>query len=561
MRSLPHAVCLPLLLCFLAPLSGCWRANATPADAGIRFVDVTAASGISHVVKGEGPLPLPGESPEALTILETMGNGCAFLDYNNDGNLDVLAVDRKPVLYRGDGKGGFTDVSRAAGLAGLSGHFMGCAVGDYDNDGWDDLYISGYRTGLLLRNEGGKAFRDVTKAAGLPMQRWGTACGFVDVDRDGLLDLFVANYVDFGPDPMKYRQRCEPVACGPQKYTAEFPRLYRNRGGGKFSDSTRASGITDTEGKGLAVGFADYDDDGDPDILVANDEVACDLFQNEGTGRFINVAKEAGTAFSVDGNVQGGMGVDWADYDGDGHLDAIVTNYTEEPRSLYRNEGSGLFKNTTREVGIATPTLPYLAFGGKWLDFDNDGWPDLIFANGNVDNKISVLNPSISYRQPMQAFRNRGGKPGGRIAFEDHSKLLGEALTKPIVGRGLATGDFDNDGRIDLLVMDDDGPVRLLRNEGGTVGNWIGFSLTGAGRSNRSAHGARVTVETADGRKQVREVQTASSYLSASDRRLLFGIGKATGARVTVRWPDGTVENHTDLTAGKYHALRQGSGA
>jgi hypothetical protein len=565
MRSAYYAAYLPLLACLFIPLAGCWRANATsaaPVDSGIRFADVTSESGIAHVVAGEGKTLRPGETPLALTILETMGNGCAFFDYDNDGNLDVLLVDRKLILYKGNGKGRFKDVTQSSGLPVLSGHFMGCAVGDYDNDGWDDLYISGFRTGLLLRNEGGKTFRDVTKAAGLPLQQWGTACGFADVDRDGLLDLFVANYVAFGHDPMKYIQRCEPVACGPQKYAPEFPHLYRNLGNGKFSDITKSAGLADTEGKGLAVGFADYDDDGDPDIMVANDEVACDLFQNDGRGRFVNVAKEAGTAFTVDGKVQAGMGVDWADYDGDGRLDAIVTNYTKEPRSLYRNEGDGLFKNTTREAGIALPTMPYLAFGSKWLDFDNDGWPDLILANGNVDNKISVFFPDISYRQPMQVFRSQGGKPGGRIAFEDHSRLLGDALMKPIVGRGLATGDFNNDGRVDVLVMDDDGPVRLLQNQGGTVGNWIGFSLTGTGKSNRNAHGARITVETADGRSQVREVQTASSYLSASDRRLLFGIGKQSAAtRVTVRWPDGGMERYENLPAGKYHVIRQGQPA
>jgi enediyne biosynthesis protein E4 len=541
------------VFCGVASLmSGCVQGAAKGAS-GIQFVDVTRESGIEHVVKIEGPPNV------ALTILETMGNGCAFLDYDNDGNLDILLIDRPLILYKGDGTGRFRDVTKEMGLHKLSGHFMGCAVGDFDNDGWDDVYISGFRTGLLLRNEAGKTFRDVTKAAGLPLQRWSMACGFVDVDGDGLLDLFVSNYVDFGTDPKRYSQRCEPTACGPNLYDPEFPHLYRNLGGGKFSDMTKAAGITDTAGKGLAVGFADYDDDGDPDIMVANDEVACDLFQNDGKGRFLNVAKEAGTAFDVDGTPQGGMGVDWADYDGDGRLDAVVTNYTKEPRSLYRNEGDGLFKNLTRQAGIAAPTMPYLAFGGKWLDYDNDGWPDLIFANGDVDNRIAILLPETSFRQPMQVFRNQGGKPGGRIAFEDQSRLLGDALMKPIVGRGLATGDFNNDGRVDVLVMDDDGPVRLLQNQGGTAGNWIGFSLTGTGKSNRNAHGARVTIETADGRSQVREVQTASSYLSASDRRLLFGIGKESAVtRMTVRWPDGTVERRDHLAAGKYHTIRQG---
>jgi enediyne biosynthesis protein E4 len=559
------AACLTLVACLCA--AGCDRAGFAPASAapggvsdGIRFADVTRQAGISVVVRGEGPPTEPGRSPLALTILETMGNGCAFLDYDGDGNLDILVVDRKLTLYRGDGQGRFADRTGATGLSKIvGGHYLGCAVGDYDNDGYDDLYVSGWQTGVLLRNEGGKRFRDVTKAAGLPAEPWGTSCGFVDADRDGRLDLFVANYVDFGHDPARYRQRCEPLACGPQKYAARFPHLYRNAGGGRFEDATARSGLKDTEGKSLAVGFADYDDDGDPDILIANDEVACDLFQNDGAGRFVNRAKEAGTAYALEGKPQGGMGVDWADYDGDGRLDALVTNYTDEPRSLYRNEGDGLFKNTTAEVGLATPTKPFLAFGGKWLDYDNDGWPDLIIANGNVDNNIAVMFPGTTYRQPAQAFRNRGRGPVGGVSFEDVSKRLGDALTVPVVGRGLATGDYDNDGRVDLLVVDDDGPVRLLRNEGGRVGNWIGFSLRGTGKSNRGAHGARVTVQTPDGRTLVREVGTAGSYLSASDRRLHFGLGDAaTVAGVTIRWPDGATEHYADLPAGKYHTIRQG---
>lgn len=555
MLSSLRAVCVGLLLAVALPLCSCQllRQPANPPQ----FTDISSAAGLNYAFKSEAAFNGP-KAPEAtLTILETMGNGCAFLDYDNDGALDVLVVDRKLVLYKGDGKGHFTDVTHATSLDTLQGHFMGCAVGDYDNDGYEDLYISGFRTGLLLHNANGHGFKDVTKAAKLPLQRWSTSCGFVDVDQDGLLDLFVANYVDFGTDSMRYKQRCEPLACPPRTYNAEMPHLYRNNGNGTFTDISKTSGILDTKGKGLAVGFADYDDDGDIDIMVANDEVPCDLFENEGTGHFKNRAQEAGTALDITGKEQGGMGVDWADYDGDGRLDAIVSNYTDEPRSLYHNDGEGLFTNTTLKVGIGEATKPYLAFGVKWLDYDNDGWQDLIFANGNVDNHITVLQPDNSYPQPMQAFHNNGGSSA---SFSDVSKDLGSELSKPIVGRGLATGDFDNDGRVDVLVVDDVGPVRLLHNQGGKVGNWIGFSLTGSGKSNRDALGARVTVETADGHKQVREVQTASSYLSASDKRLLFGIGEAASVtKVTIRWPDGAKQELTNLAVGRYHAIRQGT--
>lgn len=526
------------------------RNPSGPSKSGVTFVDVARAAGIDHRIASEAPDP-----SQALTILETMGNGGAFLDFDGDGKLDVLIVDRPVRLYRGDGKGHFQDATPLLGLEKSRDHFMGCAVGDYDNDGFDDLYLSGFKTGRLLHNERGKRFRDATASAGMKPQPWGTSCGFFDADNDGLLDLFIANYVEFGTDERRYTQRCEPLACGPNRYNAERPTLYRNVGAGRFTDATKGSGLLDTEGKGLAIGFSDIDGDGDTDILVANDQVAADLFQNE-DGHFLNVAKPAGTAYQIDGKAQGGMGVDWADYDGDGRLDAIVTNYTEQPRSLYRNEENLYFTNETEATGIATPTRPFLAFGVKWLDYDNDGWPDLLIANGNVDNKIAILEPKNAYRQPMQAFRNTGAR-GGRAAFVDESRALGPAIRRPIVGRGLATGDYDNDGRIDALVIDDDGPVLLLHNQGGAVGNWIGLSLVGTGGSNRNALGARVTLASG-GRTQVAEVQSAGSYLSASDRRLHFGLGKADAASATVRWPDGRRETFANLKAGLYHKLVEG---
>jgi hypothetical protein len=479
--------------------------------------------------------------------------------------LDVLLVGPRLALFRGDGRGRFADVSRATGIDTLSGQFLGCAVGDYDNDGFADLYISGYRTGRLLQNRRGRAFKDVTQAAGLTPQPWGSSCGFADLDRDGRLDLFVANYLKFGPDPLRYKQRCEPLTCGPEHYVQELPAFFRNHGGGRFEDASRTSGARPTAaGKGLGVAFADYDDDGDQDVILANDQMPGDLFHNDGSARFVNRGILSGTAFGPDCAPHGGMGVDWADYNNDGRLDAVVTTYAGQPTSLYRNEGKGLFYDVAScpgppNAGIGKPTQPYVGFGAKWLDFDNDGWPDLLIANGHVDNKVAQKYPDKSYRQPTQAFRNVGTTgPEGEVRFADVSDALGAALQRPIVGRGLASGDFDNDGRIDALVIDDDGPVLLLHNQGGAVGNWIGLKLIGSGRSNRDALGARVTLE-AGGRTQVREVQTAGSYLSASDSRVHFGLGKATGVgRITVRWPDGQVQTLAGLAPNRYHTIQQG---
>ncbi|MCW3051920.1 MAG: UnbV, partial [Chthonomonadales bacterium] len=534
---------------------------------GVQFVDVAAQAGVARVYSAGGKPNIP------LTILQTIGHGGSFLDFNRDGNLDFLLVDTNLTLYQGDGQGHFTDVTRAAGLDRFHGHFLGCTVADYDNDGYADLYISGYREGLLLHNEAGsptgmgavtaaspprRRFRDVTAAAGLKPQRWGTSCGFVDLDNDGLLDLVIANYVDFGPDPHRYLQRCEPLACPPQDYNPERPTYYHNLGQGRFREETRSSGLITSAGKCLGIAFADYDQDGKQDILFANDEVAGDLFHNNGDNHLQNVGVEAGVAFGPEGHPHGGMGADWSDYDGDGKPDAVVTTYTNQPKSLYHNDGKGLFTDVSEQSGVGNITKPWVAFGVKWLDYDNDGWPDLMIANGNVDNNIAVMFPDVHYRQPTQLLRNTGGDSGGKdVKFVDVSGLAGKALLKPIVGRGLATGDFDNDGRIDVLLIEDEGPVLLLHNQGGKVGHWIGLSLIGHGRSNRDALGARVTVE-AGGRKRVREVQTSGSYLSASDRRLLIGIGAASRIdKITLRWPDGREENLSGLAIDRYHTLQE----
>lgn len=507
-------------------------------------MDVASSSGVVHSYS------TPSANGLALTILETIGHGGAVLDYDADGNLDVLLVDTHPKLYRGNGKGKFADVTRTVGLDKISGHFLGCAVGDVDNDGFDDVYLSGYQAGALLQNEGGKRFRDITQHAGLKPQPWGTSCGFADLDSDGLLDLVVCNYVKFGSDPRKYPQRCEPHACTPQMYDPEKPTLYHNMGGGQFRDATAESGMGAANGKALGVAFADYDGDGDQDILIANDEMPGDLFENQGGLRFAQRGDASGTSLAPDGRVHGGMGADWGDSDNNGKPDAVVATYTNQTKSLYRNEGNGLFQDVSERNGIGQATLPYVAFGVKWLDFDNDGDQDVLIANGDVDNKIAIMFPEKSYRQPTQLLRNQGNGQ-----FEDISTAVGKALNKPIVGRGLATGDWDNDGRMDALLIENEGAVMLLHNQGGRTGHWLGLSLQGRGKSNRNAIGARVTVTSKSG-MQTREVQTAGSYLSASDKRIVFGLGTdASPVQVAVRWSDGRTETFSSLAVDRYHKL------
>ena len=535
-----------LLVCFgWQMITGCQSENRS----GIHFTEVTKQAGIDYLLRIGAS---EKRSSSTLTILQTIGNGCAFLDYNNDGNLDILLVGPKPALYQGDGKGHFRNVTHQAGLDRLSGYFLGCAVGDYDNDGFEDIYLSGFQTGALLHNEAGKRFRVVTTRAGIKPQPWGTSCGWVDVGRRGKLDLFVCNYVEFAPDPKRYVQYCEPLACGPRTYSPMMPVLYENQGNGHFDDISKRSGLNAASGKGLGVAFADLGNQGSTDIITGNDEVAGDLFRTDGKMHFRNIGIASGIAFGASGQPQGGMGVDCADYDGDGRLDVIVATYWDQAKSLYHNDGNGVFSNVSEATGIARPGKPFVSFGVKWLDYDNDGWPDLLFANGNVDNHIDILFPEQRFREPMLALHNIGGK-----RFVDESALLGPAIKRPIIGRGLATGDFDNDGRIDVLVMNSDGQPLLLHNEGGKVGNWIGLSLVGTGHSNRDAYGALVRVR-AGGRVQLKQVQSAGSYLSASDKRLLFGLGTATHIEeITVTWPDGRNEKIAPLPPGRYYTLRE----
>lgn len=541
-------------LVILAGLPGCLMSGGRPSNnptpaAEIHFADVTQAAGLRY----RWTVP----TKDKTTILDTLGGGCGFLDYDNDGNLDVLLVGPKLALFRGDGRGRFTDVTHQTGLDRLSGRFLGCAVGDYDNDGFDDIYISGYRTGLLLHNEGGKGFRDVMRQVGLRPQPWGTSCAWADLDGDGWLDLYVADYVKFGPEtqPQLCRHDDGYSACPPNFYMGVKGALHHNLGGRRFEDVTVPWGLGSATGKGLGVAVADFDGSGRPGLAVANDEVPGDLFQPVKSGRFENIGVASGTAYDGNGNVHGGMGVDWGDYDNDGRLDLVVGTFQDQSKSVYRNLGHGVFSDLSDAAGVGKPGMPFVTFGCKLFDFDNDGWLDLILANGDVQG-YHERHPGWSYRQPAQLFHNQGGTPA---TFVDISPTAGAAFQERIVGRALAVGDYDNDGRPDVLLTDADGGPVLLHNEC-PAGHWLDVRLVGT-KSNRDGLGAQLSLSIA-GRSLLRQCGTDGSYLSASDRRVHFGLGRATVAQsLKVRWPSGHTDLYTNLSADRCVTIREGSPA
>lgn len=547
----PHGDSAQAALAAGGSASGSEAARSVP-----KFVNVAEKAGLRYRWQVEGERP--------FTILQTIGNGCAFLDYNRDGNQDVLLVGRRLALFQGNGHEHFTDVSKQAGLAGLSDHFLGCAVGDYDNDGYSDLYISGYHTGRLLRNEHGERFRDVTVEMGLEPQPWGTSCGFADLDNDGYLDLYVANYARY--DLKSKPQLCLFAtekhgmvlsSCGPKMYPGATGALFHNQGGRRFQDVTRAWGASAHSGKGLGVAFADFDGSGRLSLAVANDETAGDLFHNQGKGHLKNIGTQSGTAYDRDGSVHGGMGMDWGDYNNDGLLDLFVATYRNEGKSLYRNEGGGAFNDVSFPAGIGQAAYPYVSFGTKFFDANNDGWLDLILANGHVQDNIEKIE-NTTYRQPVQFLLNQGGKP---TLFEDASKQAGLQALAPIVGRGLAVGDYNNDGRLDALVVDSEGQPLLLRNEGEVrKGGWVGFQLSAPkARFNRDGYGTTITI-VAGGQKRLRQCHPGGSYLSSSDERVHFGLGSAALESVTVRWPDGSIDTWkgSEVPVGRYCTLIPG---
>jgi hypothetical protein len=524
-----------LLLAGCLLLPGCGSAPARsssppppPKAAGLpRYRDVAGAAGLRFSWGHQGRTP--------LTNLDTFGCGCAFLDVNGDGRPDILLVGEPACgLFLNRGDGTFEDITARSGLAQVRGPWKGCAVGDADGDGYLDLLLTGYNALRFLRGGPGEKFLDATAASGLSAQGWGSSAGFMDLEGDGRLDLVIGHYVIFNEHTPQF---CEIVrgvksGCSPQVYEPQFARLYRNDGHAHFTDISAPAAMDTTHGKALAVGFCDFDGDGKTDFYLANDGTAGDMMQNLGGGRFRNVGLETGTAFGERAQAQAGMGVDWGDYDRDGRFDFAVSAFSGEPYSLYHNLGN-TFEHAGARMGISQPTLKPLGFGTKWTDADNDGWLDLVFANGHVYDNVGLIEPGSTYAQPMMLFHNEAGRP-----FRDIAAEAGPDLQRPIVGRGLAVGDFDNDGREDLLVVDYEGHPLLLHNETEGLNHWLTLRLCGR-PPNSFAYGAVVEAR-AGTTRWIAQVSPASSYLSSSDPRVHIGLGAVTRLdSLTVRWPDG----------------------
>ena len=564
--SFQKTIHIPMVLCFLW-VSAWAQEESVSSRPGARFVDLAAEAGLGDFVCYSGGI----ERKE--TILETTGAGCAFLDYDNDGDLDIFlmtasrsegfAEGAEPSnrLYRNDGNGRFSDVTGQAGLV-RSGWGQGVCAGDYDNDGWIDLYLTYYGHNVLYRNTGEGSFMEVTRKAGLYTKQrlWGVGCSFLDYDRDSDLDLFVTNYIDF--DPVSAPRPGEnsnclwkgiPVMCGPRGLKGLPSNLYRNEGDGTFADVSGPAGITAAgERYGLGVLVADYDSDGWPDVYVACDSTPNLLFRNNRDGTFSEMGLLAGVAYSGDGKEQAGMGVDAGDYDNDGDLDIVKTNFSDDKSSLYKNHGDGTFSDATFEAGLGV-NLAYLGWGVGFLDYDQDGFDDIFIANGHVYPEIDGHGFRSRYRQRKVLYRNTG-----RSTFVDVTASSGADLLQPQTSRGIALGDFDNDGALEILVNNENGRPSLYKNYG-PRGNWIVILAIGS-RSNRSAIGTRVSAVSDGGRKLIKEVRSGGTYASQSDLRLHFGLGTAKKTDLEVRWPDGSVEKFAGVAANQFLTIREGMG-
>ncbi len=538
---------------------------AAPALAGdIAFTGVAPAAGLTaRTVFG-------GEKTKRY-ILETTGGGVAFFDYDNDGWLDIFLVNGSRLeagaastnhLYRSNRDGTFQEVTRRAGLE-RSGWGQGVCAGDYDNDGHTDLFLTYWGYNVLYRNTGAGAFTDSTEAAGLKgsRPRWGSGCAFLDYDRDGLLDLLVSNYVDFdlktAPQPgagPTCRYRGLAVNCGPRGLPGESNLLFRNQGHGQFRDLSEKSGIAKARDHyGLGVLTGDFDNDGWPDVYVANDKTASLLFRNQRDGTFEEMGVFAGCAYDPDGKVTSGMGVAAGDFDRDGWLDILKTNFSDEAASLYRNTRDGLFVDAALATGLAR-NRSWVGWGAGFADFDNDGWPDIFIVNGHVFPELDAAGLGLSFRQPKVVYRNLAGQ-----RFEDVSARAGPAITTPAAARGAAFGDFDNDGRLDVVINNMNDTPSLLRSSARSQNHWLLVELQGV-RSNRSAIGASVTCVT-DGLRQVDEVRSGGSFFSQNDFRLHFGLGEARRVdRLEIRWPGGAVEVIRDLDVDQVVKVKEGAG-
>ncbi len=528
----------------------------------IEFTDVTAAAGIGfrHNSGAFGEKYLP----------ETMGAGAAFLDYDNDGWQDILLVNSTgwpgqkgrrttAALYRNNKDGTFTDVTREAGLA-APVYGIGCAVADYDNDGFVDIYITAVGANKLYRNLGNGKFQDVSQRAGVADPGFGVSAAWFDYDKDGRVDLYVANYVEWTPETDIHctLDGTNKSYCTPQKYKGQSPVLYRNRGNGTFEDVTERAGLADPSSKALGVALLDYNDDGWMDLFVANDTEPNKLYKNNGNGTFTDEALTAGVAFGETGAARAGMGVDAADYDGSGRQSVVIGNFTSERMALYRNEGNGLFIDEAVASGIGKMSEQSLTFATFFFDYDLDGLLDVFAVNGHVSDDIQKVQPRARYAQSPHLFRN-----AGRRKFEEVTNRVGRALGRALVGRGAAYGDFDNDGDLDILITSNNGPARLYRNDNANQNDMLRLKLVGA-KSNRDAIGAKVTVRGANNFKTSNMVRTGSSYASQSELPLTMGLGKPDSTErtftVDIVWPSGGRMRVPDVKANQSLVIEEGKG-
>jgi hypothetical protein len=549
-------------------LASCRRPDSTltedPTDAGPEwFADVTAARGLNFTHEA-GPLG-------RYFMPQIMGSGCAFLDFDNDGRLDIYLVQNggpdssaRNRLYRQMPDGTFKDVSAGSGLD-VAGYGMGVAVGDFDNDGWVDVYVSEYGGGRLFRNRGDGTFEDVTKSAGVVNPKWGTSCCFVDYDRDGWLDLVVVNYVDYDPSKWCGSADGKQSYCHPDQFSGTATRLFHNRGKGPdgcwlgYEDVTAASGLAKLPGPGLGVVCADFDGDGWPDLFIANDAKANHLWINNRDGTFTEEAVGRGAAFNTLGNAQSNMGVALGDVDGDGRLDLFVTHLTEETHTLWKQTAPGLFQDRTAFAGLAATRYRGTGFGTIFADFDHDGWPDIAVVNGRVSRSFTPTDAGLgpywnAYAERNQLFANRGDG-----TFRDVSRTNTVLCGTPHVYRGLAWGDFDGDGAIDLLVTTVGGPAKLYRNVAPKQGHWLMVRAVDPALK-RDAYGAVVNLKAGE-RCWVGVINPGQSYLSSGDPRAHFGLGKVGRVdEVQVDWLDGLKELFPATEADRVLSLRRGEG-
>jgi len=548
-------LCIALLISFPAVRSVHMAATTQKVPAPVQFIDVTANAGIKWNLK------LLASGPKYL--IETMGGGGGFIDYNGDGLLDIYLVcysqtpqpvgasELRDVLYRNNGDGTFTDVTEKAGVSN-SMRGMGLSVADYDNDGWPDMYITGYGASKLYHNNGNGTFTDVTLRAGVNNTLWGTSSAFFDYDNDGYLDLYVCNYLTYDESNLPCTFYDGKPYCLIQNFKGSSSRLFHNNRDGTFTDVSDRAKVTNPKGKGLGVLALDYDNDGRMDIFQANDAAANFLYHNNGDGTFSETALAAGVAYDPNGSARGGMGVDAEDLDGDDYLEIFVANFSGQTNALFHNDTGGLFTETTNKMGLGAISIPMSGFGARFFDYNNDGLTDLFVLNGHPFEPIQKFFSETTYAEPPFLFENTG--QGFREVAAEH----GAPLKRFYPGRGLAVGDFDNDGDSDLLLINVGEPPVLLRNDGGNRNHWLGIKLVGT-KSNRDGVGAKVTV-TSGGKRRTKQRLGGGSYCSASDPRLLFGLGaNAKIDEVEVKWPSGNSTTLKNVRADQYLTIREGA--